>query len=367
MVDRMKSRSSKPSPATRRVTLRDIAREVGVSHVTVSLALRNDPSISIARRAQVKKVARALGYRPDPMLASLASYRQGTRPVQFQSVIAWLNRWNEPDGLRRFREFDAYWRGAEAEADRLGYRLEHIPWPADMPARRIEQILNTRNVQGVLIPPCNQDLDWRGVDWTRYSLIRLGMSVSHPEAHIVTTDHFREMQMAIERMLELGYHRIGLVVDSHFDRRLGMPLSASFLAAQQLLRIREIVPPLLFKDSPADAAYPECLRALRQWLRVNRPDAIMTAVVQLPDMLRELGVHVPRDVAIAGTSVTDVPVTAGINQESVEVGRMAVQMLVAQMRVNERGKPRTPCRILVEGRWQDGASMPPRRRARLTV
>ncbi len=88
----------------------------------------------------------------------------------------------------------------QAEADRLGYQLEEIVWPPDMPAARLEQILVTRNVRGVLIPPCNVNLDWRSVAWDKFSLIRLGMSVPYPESHIVTTDHFREMQLAVNRM-----------------------------------------------------------------------------------------------------------------------------------------------------------------------
>ena len=51
-----------------RVSLRDVARSVGVSHVTVSLALRGDPRVSAARRKEVEIAAKRLGYRPDPML-----------------------------------------------------------------------------------------------------------------------------------------------------------------------------------------------------------------------------------------------------------------------------------------------------------
>ena len=45
-----------PGDAERRprVPLRDIARELGVSHVTVSLALRNHPRISEATRSRVQ-------------------------------------------------------------------------------------------------------------------------------------------------------------------------------------------------------------------------------------------------------------------------------------------------------------------------
>lgn len=57
------------------VSLRDLGRHLGVSHVTVSLALREHPRISESTRAKVRKAAEEFGYQPDPMLQSLARYR----------------------------------------------------------------------------------------------------------------------------------------------------------------------------------------------------------------------------------------------------------------------------------------------------
>jgi hypothetical protein len=42
---------------TKRITVYDIAERLGCSHATVSMALRNHPSISTRRREQVKRMA----------------------------------------------------------------------------------------------------------------------------------------------------------------------------------------------------------------------------------------------------------------------------------------------------------------------
>ena len=89
-------------------SLRDIARQLNVSHVTVSMALRDHPRISAERRAEVQKVAEALGYRPDPMLASLVAYRNRKRVKPVAATLAWLNCWPEPAKLRQHKEFDSY-------------------------------------------------------------------------------------------------------------------------------------------------------------------------------------------------------------------------------------------------------------------
>ena len=99
---------SPPHPAShsRRVTLRDVAREAGVSHVTVSRALRNDPTISLSRRSEIKQLSEKMGYRPDPALAALAAYRFANQTHKIQSALAWVNHWDQPEKLRGYREFD---------------------------------------------------------------------------------------------------------------------------------------------------------------------------------------------------------------------------------------------------------------------
>ena len=63
---------------------------------------------------------------------------------------------------------------------------------------------------------------------------------------------------------------------------------------------------------------------------------------------------------MAGTSICDIPVDAGIDQHSIEIGRIAMQMLIKQINIGERGSSANPCRIFVESRWQDGQSLPRR-------
>ena len=60
------------------VTLYDVAREAGVSHTTVSWALRGDSRICAATRERVQAVATRLGYVPNATARSLASGRTAT-------------------------------------------------------------------------------------------------------------------------------------------------------------------------------------------------------------------------------------------------------------------------------------------------
>ena len=55
----------------RRTSLKDLAKELGVSIATVSRALRSSPEIGLEMQAKVKELAKRLNYRPNPFAQSL--------------------------------------------------------------------------------------------------------------------------------------------------------------------------------------------------------------------------------------------------------------------------------------------------------
>ena len=340
-----------------RVTLKDIAEAAGVTKTTVSLALRGHRGVSEAMQEKIKGIAGEMGYVADPILQRLAEYRRAGGQGRIQSVIAWLNHWQGPAQLRSYREFEQYWRGAKLAARRLGYDLVECVWPADGSAKEAEARLVERGALGLLIPPHKPEVDWGDLDWSRFSLMRFGMSVRQIDSNLVTADHQRAMVMAVKRIVEYGYRRVGLVYDAAHDETMGGNLYGGFLWAQQLLGLEPVIAPL---DLDSKVSGAKSLGLLKTWMARWRPDAIVTAVPRLPGMLDELGYKIPRDVALAGTSLNDIPVEAGIDQCPKAIGEIAAEMLIKQISLNERGEPADPCRILVESRWCDGKSLPRR-------
>lgn len=351
---------SHPTAQGPRVSLRDIAREVGVSHVTVSLALRGATRISQQTREAILSAAARLGYQPDPMLSALSAYRQAKQPTGIRSTVAWLNQWTNPRHLRAFQEFDAYWQGAHAYAAKLGYRLEEFVVKKEMSPARLQQILLARNVRGILIPPHVNDLVLPGFDWDLFALVRLGTSVKQPRADIVTSDQLACAAIAFHRMWEKGYRRIGYISSHRFDRNTGGHFRAGYLSAQDVhVPLRRHIAPCALEDEASAAN----VRALGRWLRKVKPDAILSALSHLPEMLTHAGYRVPDDLSVAALSVLDGHYDAGVDQNSLEIGRVAMATLASLIHQNERGIPQYCRRILVEGRWIDGASLPPRSQA----
>jgi LacI family transcriptional regulator len=343
------------------VTLNDIAKRLGLSKSAISKALRNSHQIPLARRREIQRLAKQMGYVPDPFFAGLAAHRRGRVPVKDHGILAWVNHWDKPEHLRQFKEFNAYWHGASEAATRYGYRLDELRWDAGCSPKRFERILLARGIEGVLIPPHNQLLDWQDFDWNKFSVLRFGMSVQKPDSNLVTADVFRAVVMAMQKIHDSGYRRIGITINAEFNQRLGGRLLSGYYYAQELLRLKPVLPPLLTVLTVRDAADLERQQVLlHQWLLRYQPDAILTMDIELPALVRALGYRIPQDLAMAGTSVLDVPVDAGVDQRSRAIGRIAVEMLVKQINVSERGAPRNPVHILVESRWQDGSSLPPK-------
>lgn len=339
-------------------SLRDIARLLNVSHVTVSLAMRNHPRISAERRAQIRAMAEKLGYRPDPMLASLVAYRNRKRVKPIAATLAWINRWPDPKELRRHREFDAYWVGAREAADALGYRVEEFAIDGAMSTARLNAILLARGVMGLLIPPHPPGTTWSdfGLDWSRFAVVRFGFSAVDLRAHMIGNDQMRSSELAVRRMIQLGYRRIGYVSAVGPENSTDGNFRMGYLRGMETAGLAPL-PPLLFPAERIDPAG----GPLKAWLRKASPEAILTSLPALHGALKQLSYDVPGDIALAATSVRDGgAIDAGIDQNPGEIGRVAAQTLVAEINRQERGMPEHCRRILVESKWTDGVSMPPR-------
>ncbi|MGD9417340.1 MAG: LacI family DNA-binding transcriptional regulator [Verrucomicrobiota bacterium JB025] len=346
-----------PDNTGQRITLRDIGKAIGVSHSTVSLALRNHPRISETMRNKVHETAQKMGYTPDPMLAALATYRRNKSDKPITSSLAWINAWPDPKDLRAHLEFDCYWKGATKSAKKFGYRLEEFRLDSNFSPRRLHQILSTRGIRGILLPPHRIQPDWQDFPWENYSVVRFGRTVHTPACHVVTADQVANTILAYEEIYRRGYRRIGFVAPNAELKRNGIIFELGYLGGQRLFDDAAKLPPLLFtRATPQE----ERQILLKNWIKEHKPDAIFTSLTELPDMLAKENLRVPEDIALAATTILDTTITAGINQHPEEIGRVGLLMLNSMINDGSRGIPEIFRQILVEGCWVDGSSLPPK-------
>jgi DNA-binding LacI/PurR family transcriptional regulator len=338
------------------VTLRDIARTLNVSHVTVSLALRGSPRISTGMRTRIHQAATQMGYRRNMMATALGHQRQITRKRAVNSKIAWINFWKNPKQLRSFREFDLYWKGAYAAAEAHGYRLEEFACGDRISPSELEKLLLAQHIEGILLPPHGGGHVPPGleqIDWNKFCTVRFGHSIYNPASHVVASNYLHSGLLAVENMGRLGYRRIGYVTMFSYAQlfRSGYCVRQSHWTKSELL-------PTLFLRTVAGIH--SNLNLLSAWLKENRPEAIITDLPKLRGMLETLGYRIPKDIGLAATSIHDGNADAGIDQNSEGIGVAAVDTLVALIRRNDFGIPSNCSEISIEGSWVDGSTLPPR-------
>jgi LacI family transcriptional regulator len=336
------------------VTLREIAKSLGISHVTVSRGLRNAPEISAARRKQIQEKALLMGYRPNPMATALGQLRFSNRARAVTAELAWLVHREDSRAPQRFKEFDLYWKGALETAKWFGYNLEEFNCNAAFSLKRLEKALLTRGVRGILIPPFqSQPPGWEDFHWEHFSAVRFGHSVTTPQLHVVTSDQTSNSLLAFARMQAHGYKRIGYVS----GRIMSTRHKAGVLMAQSNLERQRQIEPLLVD---AGGNTPANRQKLVAWLNKMNPDAILTDVAEVRAMLDSIGRRVPEDIGLAAFSVLDGNADSGIYQNPEEIGKAATEMLISLMNHDHTGVPSICRELLIEGTWVDGATLPPR-------
>lgn len=335
------------------VPLQQIAAEAGVSRATVSRALRNHPSIPSQTRARIQTIALRLGYESNPLVTTLMSHVRAVRSGKHLGTLAYLTAWSSRDGWKESPTDHAYFRGALDRATQSGHRLEEF-WlkEPDMTGRRMSQVLDARGIRGVLVaplpfPPARGHLSF---DWSRFAAVALGYSVWRPNLDRVASHHSNNLVRAVHQLRRLGYRRIGLALTEELDERMDRNVISSFQFLQQGLAAANRLPVHLIR--------PEEQREFAEWIRDQRPDAVISFGGPALAWMRELGVKIPGQVGFVDLGLSDVGGhVAGIDQHSKSLAATAVDVLIAQLHRSEFGPPKLPKLILVEGTWIHGATV----------
>ncbi|MDR1284368.1 MAG: LacI family transcriptional regulator [Opitutaceae bacterium] len=339
-------------PASR-ITLKTIAEKAGVHITTVSLALRNSPSLPVATRERLQALAREMGYTPDPALTALQSYRRKIRTAPQALAIAYLcfnpnASWKSVGDTHR----DIY-EACVRRCDELGYHLELI-WVkgSNMSLRRCQEILKTRNPAGIVLSAIHGGHSWYKLDLSGFSSVRSGQGLIEPRLHAIESYRFANVKFAVRRAARLGYRRIGLAMMSAFDESGYNSYSGGLWSEQAKRPRRDWVMPFLPQTWEREP--------FLEWLRRERPEVVITNHQdnKIPSWLRGAGLRVPEDVGFIqiGPAVLP-PGVAGIEEDSEAIGRTIIDKLVAIIHRNERGIPASPDLTLIEGRWRDGNSL----------
>jgi LacI family transcriptional regulator len=351
---------------TTRVTQSDIARLAGVHRTTVSLALRNHPSIPLPTRQRIQTLAHHLSYRPDPGLSALMAYRNAARMRKITSTVGYVTNWTTRWGWRDVPAHGEFYEGAARRAEELGYRLEHF-WFGDYVdcPDRLARVLQTRGIRGlVLASHAVGRPTTTGLNWSDLAVVKIDTAPTELPFDYVTNDQRRILQLMLRRALALGYRRIGVVLPRRWDTAAELAWSAGVFAIQARLDVADRVPTLFYEtntaaNSPLEMVVPT--EVLGRWLTENHPDAIVGYGEYVLPALHRLGREIPGTIGFADVLLDrGATEAAGMHQNCGRVGEVAVERVAQLLTNNNTGAPTVPVATLVEGTWQHGNTLPAR-------
>lgn len=329
-----------------------IAEQAGVSRAAVSMALRNHPRIPSSTRERIQKIAKEMGWKPNPLLAeAMSAIRAGQPPVD-RVTLAWITTGPRRDDWQT-SDFDVRCHaGAVERAENAGYRLETF-WMGDANNNpdRLGDILYNRGIVGVLIAPLREP-DNLPMQWERFAAATVAHTLISPRLHSANDNHVAGMQVCVARLHACNRRRIGLALSAKLDHRVADLWSAGYLLETFEEGLAD--PKLLHRpEDVVDEAN------FIRWVKKAKPDAIIGTKRQIPAWLEKAGYNVPKDIAYAGLDLNSSNgETAGIFQDARAIGAGAIDMIAGQLLRHERGIPEKPKTSIIDGHWIQGATMP---------
>lgn len=310
------------------LTMKDIARELGISVATVSRALKDSPRISPERRAAIQQYAREHDFTPNVLAESLRHSR--VQPVKLIGVIV-------PEFTHFY--FSSVLAGIEEEASSRGYRIM-VAQSNEQYERevRICQSFYENKVCGIIVSQAKDTKRYdhferlmdAGVPLVFYDRICTGVNASR-----VVVDDYMGAYNAVSHLIETGCTRIAFygsaptleISKNRFNGYKDALLKHGLHYDESLTRICDnradaeaVTPELLENDTPPNGFF-----------AVNDDTAIGILYTA-----KRMGFRVPEDISICGftngqRAVACDPMLTTVEQRGVKVGEEAADILIDQV------------------------------------
>lgn len=333
-------------------TLRTLAKSLGLSRTTISDALRGTPRVKAETVQRVQEAAKAAGYEYNPLTGAVMSQLRRSRGQQFRGVLAALEivDANRPAHAMRYNE--AVMKGVSSRAAELGFKMERFELgPDGMRLNRLDTVLHTRNIQGLVLLPASGLPDLSGLSWDRYTAVYADLFINHPPLHCVCMDHYRSMVTLLKELHLRGYRRPGLFIETFIDERLQHRWEGAFLALQRTLPNITEVPPLRAPNLSKEDFLP--------WFKKHKPDVVIGHYPEAIEWMRECGAKLPKThgfVCLNSLRVMDES-CATLDFQPHQIGARAAELVIGQLLHNELGIPVQPSLTTIPARFVEGGTL----------
>jgi LacI family transcriptional regulator len=304
-------------------TLLEIAKHAGVSRSTVSRVMNDHPNVDKETRERVLSVAEQLNYQPNIAARGLAAGR--TRIIGLVIPMGVSALFTDP-------YFPLLIQGISSACNANDHSV--MLWLAEpeYERRTIRQILQAGLVDGVILASALMDDPIMEALLKRdLPFVMVGRHPTNDQVSYVDVENRNSSREMVSYLLRTGYTRVATIAGPK-NMIAGSDRLQGYLAALRERRVAHDPDLIVEGDFTEESGY----RAMQRLLPLS-PDAVFVAsdamAVGVLRALREAGLRVPEDMAVAGfddmpfAAHTDPPLTT-IRQPIQRMGAVAAETLI---------------------------------------
>lgn len=316
----------------KKVTIRDVAAKLGLSAMTVSLALRDHPRIPADTKKRVRAAMDKLGYKPNPVARALATGKSNLIGV----IVPNSSDHYYAEVIRAIED--------QASAGNYHVLLANGSYEMERYTERVRDMMGL-HVGGIIaappftsekpnLPPFWQNLLNSDID---FDVVLINRELRPPVFHQVAADYAAGVKMVVESLAERGHRRVAYVS----GRPAMLPIRQRLTAFKRFARKQGFDCDEKLIEH-CDLTFAGGYNAGKNlWLaNRNKPTAIVAfsdvVAVGLLRFFEEAGVSVPDEVSVVSFDGTAVGEYTHISLSTVvtpmyEIGKRAYELLIAAM------------------------------------
>jgi LacI family transcriptional regulator len=324
-------------------TMKDIARDLGVSVVTVSKVLRNHSDIGEQTRKRILQRMKEVNYQPNPAARTLVSGR-----TNLVGLIV-------PDLIYPFFAQVAKGISAKLRAQDYSLIISSSEDDPNMERREIDQML-ARRVDALILASVQSSAESLNKMQDRgIPCVLLDRKLPGVSANFVGIDDVNAGMIATNHLIEMGCKTIAHIGGSDVSTALDRQSGYSIALAQRGLGLPpEYIVKYGHGDDAGDASG---YNSIKQLLQLKpRPDGVFCcndpiAMGALRAIL-DAGLQIPKDIAVVGCGnlhyddLLKVPLTS-IDQDSNGLGTSAATLALSIIKQKSKS---TPKNVLLESK-----------------
>lgn len=309
-----------------KVTIKDIARELGISPSTVSKALKGHRDISSPTRKAVQELVEKWNYIPDPIALSLKSGHSKTIGVIVPEIVHYF--------------FSTVISGIEDFAYDSGYQVMFCQSNEsyEREVKAVETLLSSR-VDGILISVSKTTENFshfKKIAEDGMPVVFFDRICEELDTDRVIVDDEAGAYDAVKHLLDTGCKNI-VHLSGPQNLKIGRSRKEGYMRAVMEKGFRVHEKNIIKCDTAEEARkmVPEILK------RSPKPDGIFAVndltAAETMKIIKQSGLRIPEDIALVGftsgmiSDLTDPPLSS-VEQHGYEIGKEAVKMLIERLK-----------------------------------